>query len=264
MSHPPTLPSEISDYIVDLLHRDRKTLGACCLVSKSWIPRARKHLFHGVHFYSPRDIKDWKEAFPDPIDSPAYYTRDLFIWSTLVIPAAVVEGSGWIHAFSNVVRLRVWGTICLHFRFLPQLLTFLNSSCVAIEIDSASLFFKLLCSLPLLEDLSVVGRGIRNKDDDSATFRYPTSPPLTGALSLCLDWGMEPVTRRLLALPNGLHFWELGLRWHHKDDLRCTMAMVEECSGTLQRVAIDCVDLGKCQPFSSPYGPVDGLPLHLH
>ncbi|KAF9780754.1 hypothetical protein BJ322DRAFT_1011601 [Thelephora terrestris] len=40
------LPPEILDIIVDLLQNEPKTLKACCLVSKAWIYRSRRHLFN--------------------------------------------------------------------------------------------------------------------------------------------------------------------------------------------------------------------------
>ncbi|KAF9644347.1 hypothetical protein BDM02DRAFT_3103092, partial [Thelephora ganbajun] len=46
----PYLPPETLDYIVDFLHDNRETLEQCCLVSKSWVPRARKHLFADIKF----------------------------------------------------------------------------------------------------------------------------------------------------------------------------------------------------------------------
>ncbi|KAF9789288.1 hypothetical protein BJ322DRAFT_975360, partial [Thelephora terrestris] len=42
------LPQEITDYILDLLHDEPKTLRQCCLVSRSWTPRTRKHIFGTV------------------------------------------------------------------------------------------------------------------------------------------------------------------------------------------------------------------------
>ncbi|KAF9789320.1 hypothetical protein BJ322DRAFT_1105182 [Thelephora terrestris] len=78
MSSSHLLP-EISDYIVDLLHNEPGTLQRCCLVCKSWIPRARKHLFHKVSFLSLENLEAWKDIFPDPVDSPAHYARFLHI-----------------------------------------------------------------------------------------------------------------------------------------------------------------------------------------
>jgi len=107
MSSPrPYLLPEILDYIIDLLRDKRKTLERCCLVSKSWVPRTRGHLFADIKFRSPSDLRAWRETFPDPANSPAYHTRSL-----LVVTAADAEEGGWIRTFHNVVRLEVWSGV---------------------------------------------------------------------------------------------------------------------------------------------------------
>jgi len=45
-----SLPPEILDLIVDHLHDEPTALKACCLVSKSWVPRTWNHLFALVEF----------------------------------------------------------------------------------------------------------------------------------------------------------------------------------------------------------------------
>ncbi|KAF9789295.1 hypothetical protein BJ322DRAFT_1000309, partial [Thelephora terrestris] len=50
------IPPEICDHIVDFLHDDPKTLKQCCLCSRSWVPRTRKHLFAVVRLY-PLEIE---------------------------------------------------------------------------------------------------------------------------------------------------------------------------------------------------------------
>ena len=47
MSHPHLSP-ELLDLVVDFLPGSRGTLKSCCLVSKPWIPRARKRLFADI------------------------------------------------------------------------------------------------------------------------------------------------------------------------------------------------------------------------
>ena len=113
----PHVPPEISQYIVDYLHDDPETLKQCCLVSKSWVPCARKHVFGQMDFKNSTDLEAWKKAFPDPANSPAYYTRFLEIGCVELVTAADAEEGGWIRAFSNVVRLDVWnhGAANLHF-----------------------------------------------------------------------------------------------------------------------------------------------------
>ena len=249
----PRLPPEVSEYVIDLLHSQPETLGGCCLVSKSWVPRARKHLFRHVRLRSFDDLKAWQKNFPDPANSPAYYTRSLFIGCAQVIPAAVEEEGGWIQAFSNVTCLSVSSTRHFRFWFLPQLLTFPRFPCVVPDIISASSLFKLVCSLPLLEDLDVLSRGVSANDDDSTIFQPSASPPLTGTLTLSLIRGMEPVTRRLLELPSGVRFRKLECTLYLEEDFPCAMAMVGECSDTLECVEIDCGDLCKFHPFGFPH-----------
>ena len=47
---PPPFPPEIFDLIIDHLQDEPITLKACCLVSKSWVPRSRMHIFAHVEF----------------------------------------------------------------------------------------------------------------------------------------------------------------------------------------------------------------------
>ena len=61
----PYLPPEILDHIADLLHNLPNILRSCCLVSKSWVPRTRKHLFE-IRFCSPTGLISWKRGFPNP------------------------------------------------------------------------------------------------------------------------------------------------------------------------------------------------------
>ena len=73
-----SLPPEILDLIVDNLRDDEATLESCCLVSKSWISRTRRHLFAHVEFESTEcPIHLWMKTFQDPSNSPTCYTRRL-------------------------------------------------------------------------------------------------------------------------------------------------------------------------------------------
>ena len=103
----PYLPPEILDHIVDLLRDGTPALRSCCLVSKSWIPRTRKHLFAYVAFDTVKDLQSWKDTFPDSSTSPAHYTKTLFVNCPQVVAAADAESGGWITGFSRVVQLQV-------------------------------------------------------------------------------------------------------------------------------------------------------------
>ena len=118
MTTRPRFPPEISDYILDILHdeNESETPEQCCLVSKSWVPRTRKHLFARIAFQDSPDCKTWTDMFPDPAISPTCYARSLLFDSMQAIADACAEGDDWIRAFSTVVRLELQnGTRNLYF-----------------------------------------------------------------------------------------------------------------------------------------------------
>ena len=49
---PRSLPQELLDLVFDHLRHDRSVLESCCLVSKSWVPQARRFLFAHIWFIS--------------------------------------------------------------------------------------------------------------------------------------------------------------------------------------------------------------------
>src|SRR5579872_4193956 len=102
---PSRLPPETLDYIVDFLHDDLEGLEQCCLVSQSWVPRARKHLFSVIQFETPEDVEAWKAAFPNPSNSLAHYTRTLVVNCPEVVTAEDATDGGWLSSFSRVEYL---------------------------------------------------------------------------------------------------------------------------------------------------------------
>jgi len=250
MSDSHLLP-EILDYIVDHLQDDPKTLQNCCLVAKSWVPRSRKHLFAHIKFSSPKDLESWKKSFPDPSNSPAYHTRILSLSCAQVFTPEDAEEGGWVRAFSNVVRLdlddREWDTNESEVSLAPLygLSPVLKTLRVISSLLPTSQIFDLICSLPLLEDILLLIYGAHPSDDldvggTPAVIRPSTSPPLTGTFEYLVFNELGPTARRLLDLPNGLHFWYLMLQWRGEDDLPWINALVVRCSDTLQSLILIC------------------------
>ena len=252
LNHP---PSEILDYIVDLLHDKPETLEQCCLVAKSWVPRSRKHLFAAIAFHAPSELETWKKTFPDLSDSPAYHTHTLLVECPEAVTAADAEEGGWIRAFSRVKRLYLgwsmasnWGIFPFH-TFSPTL-KFLEVSCIILPV---SRLFDLIHSLPLLEELSILGQNATHDDklNEPQTGISPsTSPTFTGTLNLLRFPETHCIARRLLELPNGLHFRKLGLSWRDEGGLRSVVGLMEACSGTLE-----CLDIAGAGLFCLSTGP---------
>ena len=252
MSNRPHLPPETLDYIVDLLHDEPETLERCCLVSKSWMPRTRKHLFADVKFRSTQDVDSWKTAFPDHSNSPAYHTHTLFVCWTRV--EADAWAGGLIQTFSHVVRLRLtqatFGTPSIVKQFSLAPFHNLSPTLKSLHVYFVSLpctqLFDFVRSSPLLEDLALSGRDLSSGNDDTPrepqTVGPSPSPVFTGSLDLDIIEGMGNIAHRLLDLPNGLHFRKLTFSWAHEEDLRWIIESVRKCSNTLE-----CLDV-KCHP----------------
>ena len=235
---PRSLPPEILDFIVDHLGGDPATLKTCCLTSKSWIHRTRKHIFAHVKFcISGPSIELWVEAFPDPTNSPARHTRTLSIHSPHRIKAAHADT---VSSFCSVVRLDVttgqWNNETPTLISLHGLFPVLRSLYLTFIALPDSEIFALICSLPLLEDLEFRSLGCGHRDGRWTT--PSTSPRLTGSLDLRkVEW-IQSITRRLLDLPNGLHFTTIIVAWLFKQDVTSTTDLVSRCSDTIQSLEV--------------------------
>ena len=74
------LSAEILDHTAENLHDTKDTLGNCCLVSESQVPRTRKHPFTDIGLNSASRIELWKTAYVNCIISPAAFLMDGSQW----------------------------------------------------------------------------------------------------------------------------------------------------------------------------------------
>ena len=244
----PSLPPEILDCVIDLLHDEPETLKQCCLVSRSWVPRTRRHLFADVKFRSASDLESWKKAFPDTAKSPAYHAHTLFVGCPWLVTASDAEEGGWIRAFFGVASLHVDGgtrylrapevSLAPFYQFSPSL----KSLLVGPFVFPYPQVFDIILSFPLLEDLILTGydrSSVKGGDPNGPRAVIPSrSPPLTGLLGLHIQGGAENTVRQLLELPNGLHFRKLVLSWACREDVWWITELVERCCHTLESLDI--------------------------
>ena len=235
----PDLPPEMLNSIVDFLYGETKTLRQYCLVSKSWVPRARKHLFAVIAFFTQEDIDAWKKTFLDPSDSPARYTRTLVVNCAEVVTAADTVEGGWVPTFSHIVRFVMNSEKGLPpFLKLPPTLRSLSLAFFSLPISGV---LTLIHSLPFLEDLTLIGDDahLDNGGSDGPQIFAPSTPPaLTGTLELEVGPGVEDLTRRLLDLPGGLHFRGLNLRWNETGGFHHPLESAAALSGTLEHLIV--------------------------
>jgi hypothetical protein len=241
----PHLPAEMLNHIVDHLHDTRDALRNCCLVSKSWIPRTRKHLFANIVFPGVKTLQSWERTFPNPSTSPARYARTLLVGSSHVVVTADADADGWIRGFSRVEHLVLDShslfansSSLVPFRgFSPSL----KSLHITVAIYPSPRVFDLILSFPLLEDLALSVRYATVGDDfdESPAAAQPSSPPVfTGSLEVHLLGGMVPFARRLLSLSGGIHFRNLTSTCFRGEHFSSVLALVEGCSHNLESLDI--------------------------
>jgi hypothetical protein len=137
---------------------------------------------------------------------------------------------GWIRTFHNVVHLRLdrhsgdrLASLVPFYGLSPTV----RSLCLT---STSNDVFDLVCSFPLLKDLSLVALSPGSDADGWTT--PSTSPKLTGSLDLRLIGEIRSATRRLLDLPGGLHFKKITLSCIN-EDVELTTDLVSKCSGTV-------------------------------
>ena len=249
----PNLPPEILDRIIDFHNYDPETLMECCLVSKSWVPRARMHLFARIRFRDRNDLELWNTMFPDPTNSPGWYTHTLAVGAL----GDVGESSRGMQAFPRLEQLIVsceWAnsatakhTISLipFHKFAPSL-KHLNVSGPHIP---APQIVDIVRSLPLLEDLLLSGSDIDGQLDGLPAIAPPSTPlTLTGTLDILVSSRIARTLGRVLELPGGLHFQKIQLSLCYAQDIPLVTELVTACSDTLESLDITCKIDGALHP----------------
>jgi len=161
--HRSHLPPEILDYIADHLHDERETLKQCCLASKSWVPRSRKHLFANIVFYTRRHLWAWKEVFPDLSRSPVHCTHTLGIDTLKGIATVTAKEGNWIPIFSRVLLSGLNGDHNKTEIYLSPFYRFSSSlkslRVVTLATPNSNIFNCVWCP-SLLENLTSIGHNI--------------------------------------------------------------------------------------------------------
>ena len=249
----PIIPLDIVDEILNHLAAGvfLGRLRACALVSKSWIPSCRQHLFHTVRFDS-KTVGRWLKTFPVPEQSPAHYVRDLHIWA---------ERYGWApenffeHTprFINVRSIRISGLekdsvywIPLRWR-LPECITSLtidSNEVTLLEIRD------IMARLPNLDNLELPGPLFPADRTELLGIGTVLRGRFGGRLRLrnvCYD--SKDIVNMLLEIPTGLRFTEIGVDCA-RQCLPSVVTLVESCCQTIAKLSHMVTSDCKSHPFS--------------
>jgi len=233
----PRIPLEIMDEILDHLAADSDLgpLQSCALVSKSWVPSCRRHLFHTVLF-TLGSILRWHKTFPVPEASPAHYIRDLRVWAggSDGSPSLFFKYAPWI---TNVERVTLLGDgrwIPTFWR-LPQSVTSLT-----MKTDASNLIQvrDIMAQLRNLDDLSLSGSVVTVDREGSTVVGIGTDlrGKFGGQLQLLNGYADEDAINVLLEIPTGLRFAEVEIRGT-RGCLLSAVRLAEACCMTLVKLS---------------------------
>lgn len=247
----PKVPQEIVDEILDLLAADSdlKSIRSCSLVSKSWVPSCRRHLFRTIVF-NPRNVNKWLKKFPVPEESPARHVRDLRfpLGGDYGAPEEFFEYTPW---FTNVEKMTL-----MHGEFLPLWIPpFVrlpqSVTSLAIVTDTIALveIRNVMVQLPNLNDLSLSGSLDQADKDIVSGMGAVLRGRFGGRLRLLREIAGADVTNMLLEAPAGLSFTEVEIRATH-ECLLSTVKLAEACGRNLVKLSYAVSVHGKFHPPS--------------
>jgi hypothetical protein len=232
MSSSTMLPPEVCDHIIDQLHDQPNALKTCSVVSKSWTSRSRTHIFSAICFNGNPDVVAWRNAFPDPSNSPAHLVRALVVNHREELPERHLS------SFCNVTRLTLHvhtvGGSPISLAHLHGFTPSLKSLRMTFAIGPLSDILNLVYSFPLLDDLLLTGIPVAS----DAEVIPSASPTFSGRLYLAMFQEMRTMVDHFLSLPGGIHFRKLILPWICGQDLPPMMDLVSACSHTLESLCV--------------------------
>lgn len=222
------LPPELYDKIIDQLRDQSDALKSCSVVSKSWTPRSRHHLFSTIRFGSDLGVVAWQNKFSDACNPPAHHARTLLVRSVGVFPENPFS------SLCNVTRL----SLDVHPSDGQRPISFSQLHGFAPSLKLFQMTFKalgltevlnLVCSFPLLDHLGLWGQPIPS---DTKFAPATPSPTFSGSLCLMVPPVMRIVANQLISLPGGINFRELVLPWFA--ELSATEDLISACSHSLE------------------------------
>ena len=263
----PSIPQEIVDEILGHLSTDpgsRLSLQACTLVSKSWVPSCRQHLFHTILF-TPENIARWVKTFPVPEESPAHLVRDLrlLIGARNSVPETFFGYIPWFKNTEGVSILQDAGSHALwipSFRGLPQSVTSLTIKADRIFLRQIQ---NIIMWLPNLDDLVFSGSFVAVERGALLGIGTNLRGRFGGRLRLTGEYSSASLVNVLLEIPTGLHFTEVQIHTTC-ESLLSTVRLTEACAKTLVKLSY-MVDLhGEYHPFSRFWRNTDTDAISRH
>ena len=179
------VPHELIDQIIDHLRNDPKSLNACALTARNWVPSARYHRFHSIRFHSAKKIDSFHQLSQDAPGLLPYYQEAVICDDSGYIPASILEAAAnACLTLPNLERIKFNNRI---YASTPRVVSILSP--IAAKITTLNLsgtlfaspndFWPLICSFPNLNTVQACGVTFSSTDEAAPPQVNTYEPPIT-------------------------------------------------------------------------------------
>jgi hypothetical protein len=179
------IPPELIDQIIDHLHDDPKSLNACALTTRNWVPSARHHRFQSIRFHSAKKIDSFHQLSRDAPGLLPYYQEAVICDNSGYIPAAILEAAAnACLTLPNLERIKFNNRT---YASTPKVVSILSP--IAAKITTLNLsgtlfasstdFWPLICSFPNLNAVHACGVTFGSMEETTFLPVNTYEPPIT-------------------------------------------------------------------------------------
>ena len=179
------VPPELIDQIIDYLRNDSKSLNACALTARNWVPSARYHRFRSIRFHSAKKIDSFNQLSQDAPSLLPYYQEAIICDNSGYVPASILEAAASAClTLPNLERIKFNNRI---YASTPRVITILSP--IAVKITTLNLsgtlfassndFWPLICSFPNLSTVQACGVTFGSIEETAFSPLSTYEPPIT-------------------------------------------------------------------------------------
>lgn len=262
------IPPELVDQIIDHLHNDPKSLNACALAARDWLPSARHHRFRSIRFHSAKKIDSFRQLSLAAPGLLPYYQEAIICDNSGYFSASVLEGAtNACLALPNLERIKFNNRI---YASTPRVVTILSP--IASKITNLNLsgtllassndFWPLICSFPNLNTVQACGVTFGSVEETAFLPANTYEPPLA---TFCISTSRQDfVVGHLVNPPFPLRFLENFQILCVGPDKTTLVPLAESIQGTVKKLRFSAISIHRADDQGGSFVSPDHLPVSAH
>ena len=263
LSHSPSppmssyIPPELIDQIIDYLHNDPKSLNACALTAKDWLPSARYHRFRSIRFQSAKKIDSFHQFSQFAPGLLPYYQEAIICDNSGYVPASILEAAAnACLTLPNLERIKFNNRI---YASTPRVVTILYP--IANKITTLNLsgtlfassndFWPLICSFPNLNVVQACDVTFGSMEETAFLPVSTYEPPIT---TFCVSTSRQGfVIEHLIDPPFPLCFLEIFEIFYVDPDQTTLVPLAESIHETVKQLRFSAVSIHRTDDRSRSF-----------